>query len=305
MTTQTTSGPPGVIILKPPKEWLTKAHKIEGLKSEFTYPVKERRSSITAGEPVGPDKYNEGHEKGYDLSELITFTKSDYANHFEKVHGIRLRPWMLVALAVSRVLHREEFATLNGYWAEGTATEEEKEKGIKDQDRDKVALYTTVNLGFSYDRGIPPRINKERGTIGEGTPGLRILTLRDAHAKSCIEFLTALNDLFRRADIDVRAGSRIKETKFEEWTGATFIFNNIGALRHRRGLSTFPSLMSGLMNMGYSNSEDPSGDSYGRTMFQLFFDHRMVDGSMVTAFLDAVYGELMEPVLTEVRDLSQ
>ncbi|MBI4068011.1 2-oxo acid dehydrogenase subunit E2 [Candidatus Kaiserbacteria bacterium] len=267
------SHPPGTLILKPSQELLRKAHGLEGLNNRLTYTTKERRVVVAGGEPIA-----------YNLYKLLAFKKElDY--RFQEVLHVRVRPWMFVALAVARVLTRDAFATLNGYWNTHDT----------DQKYDSVALYASVHLGFSYDRGTPPRIDREQRTIGEGTPGLRILTLRDAHMKSCAEFLASLDDLLKRADLDTRKGTRIKDTKLEEWTGATFIFNNIGALRHARGWSILSPHISALMNMGHIAPD-------GTATFQIFFDHRMCDGSLVTAFTDAVYEELGR-VLTEVNAL--
>ncbi len=268
-----TSNTPGTLILKPSKELLRKAHSLEGLNSRLTYSAKERRVVVAGGEPIA-----------YDLYKLLAFTK-EFDYRFQEVLHARVRPWMLVALAATRVLTRDAFSTLNGRWnAHDT-----------DQKHDSVVLYASVHLGFSYDRGTPPRIDREQRTIGEGTPGLRILTLRDAHTKPCAEFLASLDDLLQRADRDTREGTRIKATKIEEWTGATFIFNNIGALRHTRGWSILSLHISALMNMGHIAPD-------GTATLQIFFDHRMCDGSIVTAFTDAVYEELGR-VIAEVRTL--
>ncbi len=275
MTSPSThSNSPGVLTLKPSKEWLKKEHTLEGLDNRFTYSAKERRVVVAGGEPVE-----------YDLSKLIVF-KRMHSDCFEQALKVRLRLWMLVALAATRVLLRDEFATLNSCWKVGET----------EQKDDVVGLYSSVHLGFSYDRGVPPRINKERMTIGEGTPGLRILTLRDAHTKSCLDFLLSLDDLFKRADLDTREGSRIKATKLEEWTGSAVIFNNLGGRRHTRGWSVLSPHMSALMNMAHMTSD-------GKTIFQLFFDHRMCDGSIVTKFFDALYEELINHVLVEVSEL--
>jgi pyruvate/2-oxoglutarate dehydrogenase complex dihydrolipoamide acyltransferase (E2) component len=252
----------GVILLTPSREWLTVAHNLE----------KGSNSVIAAGEP-----------DEYDFNELLLL-RANHKVEFQKIFGVPLHVSSPVILAVARALCAEEFWTFNGYWH----IEDEA-----DRNKDKIVLYRAVNMGISTDLGIKPEINLEEKTI-KGTR-LRIATMRSVNELGIKEFFRAHHDLISRAARDIREnGGKLKETTLSDWTGWTFIFNNVGAAGHRRGISLFTPKMSAMLNMGVIGKD-------GKANLQIFFDHRMIDGVPATRFLDAVYEELTKRVLPEIK----
>lgn len=258
--------PKGVILLIPSREDLTIAHNLE-LGS---------MTVIASGEPVWKETLEE-----YNLSKVREI-RSKHAKEFEKAFGVPLHMSTPLMLAVTRTLRLKDFWVFNGYWH----VEDER-----DRKKDKVALYTSVSIGISIDLGMPRDIDLDKKTISG--PRLRIATLHGAHDLSLAEFFKQHHDLMTRASSDIRA-RKLSQTTIRDWTGWTFIFNNVGAARHRRGNSLFTPKMSAMLNMGVIGKD-------GSTSLQIFFDHRMIDGVPATLFLDAVYTELMERVLPEIE----
>jgi len=190
----------------------------------------------------------------------MRLARQNHGNIIEHMTGIRFRPWTIIARAVTVLLARDEFSVLNGYWEARDET---------------VNLYTRVHLGISFDPGdTKVVIDRERGTIdGER---LKVLTLHCASELSTPDFFKILDELLNRA----RAG----KITMHDLVSHTFIFNNIGALGHSRGISLLTPYTSGLLNLGNVRND-------GRVTLQLFFDHRMCDGSLAARFLTAVAEE--------------
>lgn len=253
-----------VIVLKPSKTWRIIAHNLEHL------------------DPKKPPSMVECYgQMEFDLSKLLR--EIERSRHGAAIRGVWLRLTALVALAARRVLTRGQFRLLNGYW----------NACAEDRDKDTIALYKEVHIGISYDEGIPATIDEEKGTV-DG-PRLCIPTLHDP-SMELISFLTAFDDLMRRIRADHGGGMlRLRKTKLSELLGHTFIFNNIGALGHTAGGSRLTARTAAMLNMGVVDKER------GTAPFQLFFDHRICDGSMVTRFLKAVHQEL-EHIATEIHE---
>lgn len=260
------ASPAGVILLTPSREWLTVAHNLE----------EGSRTTIAAGEPVWRDTFDE-----YDLSEIRAL-RAEYRKEFEGEFGVPLHISAPLLVAATRALRLKDFWVFNGFW---------HIEDRNDRNKDMVALYPGVNMGISFDLGIPPTIDLEKKTIGG--PRLRIATLHNAHELSLREFLKHHHDLMTRATTDIRS-AKLQQTTLKDWTGWTFIFNNVGAARHRRGNSLFTPNMSAMLNIGVIGKD-------GKTPLQIFFDHRMIDGVPATLFIDAVYEELTKRVLPEIK----
>lgn len=256
----------GVILLIPSREDLTIAHNLE----------RGSGTVIAAGEPVWKDTLEE-----YDLGE-IRVIRSEYAKEFAEAFEAPLHISAPILLAAARALRLKDFWIFNGFWHIEDA---------RGRNEDKVALYTSVNMGISIDLGMPREIDLEKKTISG--PRLRIATLHNAHDLPMKEFFKKHHDLMIRASSDIRA-KKLSQTALRDWTGWTFIFNNVGAARHRRGNSLFTPNMSAMLNMGVIGKD-------GKTPLQIFFDHRLIDGVPATLFLDAVYTELTERVLPEIK----
>ncbi len=252
----------GVVLLTPSREWLTVAHNLE----------KGSNSVIAAGEP-----------EEYDFSELMRL-RANHKEEFQKVFGVPLHVSATIILAITRTLCDEDFWIFNGYW---------HIEDNQNRDKDKAAIYRDVNMGISVDLGEKVKIDLEKKSIS-GTR-LRIATMRSASELGIREFLREHHGLMDRAARDIRENSgKLKETSLSDWTGWTFIFNNVGAARHKRGISLFTPKMSAMLNMGIIGKD-------GRAILQIFFDHRMIDGVPATMFLDAVYDELQRRVLPELK----
>ena len=191
----------------------------------------------------------------------MRLAKQSHGRFVEHIAGIRFRPWALVARATAQVLAREEFSVLNGFWDAGEGT---------------VNLYTNVHLGVSFDRGDSDLvIDRERGSIGGER--LKVLTLYNAAELNTRDFFGSLDDLLNRASEGKATPRDLGEH--------TFIFNNIGALGHARGISLLTPRTSGLLNLGKVRDD-------GKVVLQIFFDHRMCDGSRAARFLEAVAKEV-------------
>lgn len=265
-----------VVLLRPSREWLMVRDNLEQ-DSAGNYV----RDTIAGGEPL--NKIGDKDFEEYDLSPLQRF-EEDMGYLFTQAFKVRFRVWAPVAFAVCRTLEKRDFWTFNGYWHI-----EDK----KDRTKDMVALYKTIDLGISYDRGKPPIIDLEKGTI-RGQK-LRIPTLHDAKKLDTVPFFIGLDTLMNNVDYDsAQDDGKIHKTTFSDWTGWTFIFNNVGAARHSRGKSILTSKISAMLNMGVIRKD-------GRCVFQIFFDHRMIDGVPAANFMDAVYEELVSKVLPELR----
>lgn len=258
--------PENIILLTPSREDLTIAHNLE----------RGSGTVIAAGEPVWRDTFDE-----YNLSEIRAI-RAEYKKEFEEEFGVPLHVSAPMILAAIRALRLKDFWIFNGFWH----IEDENNRN-----KDNIALYTAVNMGISIDLGIPREIDLEKKTISG--PRLRIATLHSANDLSLKEFFKQHHDLMNRAASDIRA-KKLSQTTLRDWTGWTFIFNNVGAARHRRGNSLFTPNMSAMLNMGVIGRD-------GKTPFQIFFDHRLIDGVPATLFLDAVYTELIERVLPEIK----
>jgi hypothetical protein len=251
---------------------LTVAHALEHLDVE---PKKKPEMVECAG------------EKELDLKPLLDF-KERHARSVQEVLGVKVTPSTFVPLAVARVLSRGEFRLLNGYWNACS----------HDRMQDTVKLYRHVHLGIAYDEGIPAVIDEERKRI-DFPATLCIPTLHNPNTE-VKAFLTALESLLERMREDHKSGTfNLKKVMKEEVLGGhTFIFNNLGTPRigHTRGHSRLTARTSAMLNMG--RMEDN-----GKTIFQVFFDHRMFDASMLTRFLNAMHQELIEGVLEDIREL--
>jgi len=232
-----------ILVLRPSHEWLTVAHTLEEGVGLSMHDAQGKPRFIPT--PVV------GATKQYDLGWLFDAKKTQGA----------LSGWRLLAYAAVRALQEKEFWLLNGYW--GVVPE--------DRDKDTVNLYRYVNLGIAYDAQVPIKLDLSKGTIGGQR--LRIVTLHDADSLSVYTFFDALDESFGRAVAE--------DAKRNDWIGATFIVNNIGALGHVHGNSILPPKMSAMFNLGCK-------DASGICALQLFFDHRMFDGALSGRFLDAV-----------------
>lgn len=261
----------GTITLRSSKMWRVVAHNLEHLDPKNP-----------GGKP--PQTVECYGEMELDLSDLIQFIRG-CKNRLEAARGLRVRPSALAALAARRVLSRGEFCLLNGYWK---ACPENREK-------DEIVLYKDVHLGISYDRSIPAVIDEVRGTI-DG-PRLCIPTLH-VPSTELVPFLSALDGLVRRVDQYHVSGRLVlsSQKELDDLRGHTFIFNNLGALGHTAGGSRLTAHTSAMLNMCIIARD-------GKTTFQLFFDHRMFDGSMVTRFLKALHEELTVRIVDELGEL--
>jgi len=203
----------------------------------------------------------------FDFSPLVDFYK-----RFKAVFPSAL--WFPVMTAVARVLAKEEFVVFNSYCYR------------QNDSHFFVAARKRVNMGFSYDRGNPPVIDWEKKTIGG--EALRILVIRDAHAKTVEELIREIQRLFKSV-----AQGRVPD--LGDVTGYTSIFNNIGVIGHHSGRSLLGKDISCQVNIGHVDMQTNVG------VFQTVIDHRLINGARITPFVRAVHEEMVSRVIPELE----
>ncbi|MCI0680330.1 2-oxo acid dehydrogenase subunit E2 [bacterium] len=209
----------------------------------------------------------------FNIKPLLTL-RNDIGAAYKERYGVEIRPWAILAHAAVQIVREENFRVLNGAWITNRAA-----------GSDEIILYETVNLGFSYDRGENILIDRAKGTISG--PRLRILTLHGAEREIDPKaFFAAASSLIARADVGKSTHQDLKD-----WT---FVVNNLGALRHESGVSILTKEISGMMNIGYARDD-------GNIKLQLFFDHRLCDGTMVTKFLTRVTEKAIQETAPAIR----
>lgn len=227
-----------------------------------------------------------------DFSDIVAFRK-ERAKAFEAATGAKLQLAFPLVASIARVLGRGSCGTcvncakkdpcdvvwrFNGYW---------DDYGEKEADRPGPAFveFSDANLGIAFN-----------------TPAddLVILTAREANNKSLSELARILAGLQRKA--------QEKTYTLSDVTGYGFIFNNVGGLQalipaklrekivHVSGYSLLSGQVSALLNLG-------ALDEYGQGMVQISFDHRIINGGHAMRFLVAVFEEMLERVLPELREL--
>lgn len=212
----------------------------------------------------------------FDVGPLIEF-------HLKHREVVPYASWFPIMAALVRVLAREEFILLNSYWKEEGSVQDDVGVTLPAV----VVARRRVHMGIAYDRGELPKIDWYAKTIsGER---LKILVLRNADEKSLDELAASTQQLLRAADE--------KKLSREDLLGYTFIFNNIGALGLKEGSSLMAGKISCMANLGKLDFTKKEGS------FQIFFDHRMIDGTLAARFIQAVHRDLVESILPEMEIL--
>lgn len=210
----------------------------------------------------------------FDMGPLIEF-------HLKHREAVPYASWFPIMAALVRVLAREEFLLLNSYWKEEGSVQDDAGVTLPVV----IVARRRVHMGIAYDRGESPMIDWHAKTIsGER---LKILALRNADEKSLGELAASTQQVLRAADE--------KKLSREDLLGYTFIFNNIGALGLKEGSSLMAGKISCMANLGKLDVARRQGS------FQIFFDHRMIDGALAARFIQAVHKELVELVLPELE----
>ena len=261
-------------------------------------PGKKRRTVSTVQKVVA-SHIAEGWEKPTaqpsfrcDFSDVVAFRK-ERAKAFEGATGVKLQLAFPLVAAIARVLGRGKCGTctkclknspcdvvwrFNGYWDKW---------GEEKADRPGPAFmeFANANLGIAFN-----------------TPSddLVILTAPDANTKSLPELARVLAGLQQKAQERTYTRADV--------TGYSFIFNNVGGLQalvppelrgkivHVSGYSLLSGQISALLNLG-------ALDEHGQGMVQISFDHRIISGGHAMRFLVAVFKEMLERVLPELREL--
>ena len=202
----------------------------------------------------------------FDFAPLVDFYK-----RFKATFPSAL--WFPVMVSAARVLAKEEFIVFNSYCYR------------QDDSHFFVAARKRVHMGLSYDRGKPPVIDWDKKTIGG--EALRILVIRDAHAKTVEELIRDIKRLFK----SVAQGGT---PDLGDVTGYTFIFNNIGAIGHYSGRSLLGKDIGCQLNLGHVDMHANTG------ILQTVFDHRLINGARITPFVRAVHEEMVGRVIPEL-----
>lgn len=133
--------------------------------------------------------------------------------------------------------------------------------------------YTGVGYHSDINLGIP--FNND---------GLKIAVVKGLQEKSYQGIASALFEALTEA----RKG---KQEFLSDWT---FIVNNVGANGDDEGNSILAGNITAMLNIG-AIAEDT-----GKATLQVFFDHRVFDGDLASAFRNAVHAELLNVILPEL-----
>ena len=209
----------------------------------------------------------------FDFAPLIAFD--------ERFHGrFPSARWFPIMAATARVLGQEEFIVFNSFFVPYDA-----DSVAAGHTPPFVAMRKRVHMGIAYDRGEAPIIDLVNKKIsGEG---LRILVIHDANTKTIVELISDVRRLLKAA---VRNRFDLADV-----SGYTSIFNNIGAVGHHSGRSLLVKTIACQINLGHVDVDKGTG------VLQVVLDHRLINGSRATKFVQAIYKEMIERVLPELQ----
>lgn len=191
-----------------------------------------------------------------DVSKLVEFRKVNKES-FQQMNGVKLTytPFFIKALAEALV----KFPYLNSsLQADG-----------------KLVVNHAVHLGIAV-------------ALGDGSQGLVVPVLRDAHRKNLVEIARDVEAIAKKA--------RDGKLEIADYQGATFSITNPGTYGALFGTPMIPAGQSGILGTYAIQEQVVAKDG----MFAikpvmhlvLSYDHRVVDGMLAGAFLKAVRDQL-------------
>lgn len=191
-----------------------------------------------------------------DVAKLVEFRKVNKES-FQEMNGVKLTytPFFIKALAEALI----KFPYLNS--------------GL--QPDGKLVINHVVNLGIAV-------------ALGDGSQGLVMPVLRDAHMKNLVEIAKDVEAIAKKA--------RDGKLEIADYQGATFSITNPGTYGALFGTPMIPAGQSGILGT-YAIQESvvaKDGMLAIRPIMHLVlsYDHRVVDGMLAGAFLKAIRDQL-------------
>ena len=191
-----------------------------------------------------------------DVSKLVEFRKVN-KDSFQQMNGVKLTytPFFIKALAEALI----KFPYLNSSL----------------QPDNKLVVNHAVHLGIAV-------------ALGDGSQGLVVPVLRDAHKKNLVEIAKDLEAIAKKA--------RDGKLEIADYQGATFSITNPGTYGALFGTPMIPAGQSGILGTYAIQESVVAKDG----MFAikpimhvvLSYDHRVVDGMLAGAFLKAIRDQL-------------
>jgi 2-oxoisovalerate dehydrogenase E2 component (dihydrolipoyl transacylase) len=149
-------------------------------------------------------------------------------------------------------------------------------------------------LNAVYDArrgGLVPGDGVHLGVAAQGTTGLVVPVVHDAHTKTLRQLSAALDRLFARAR---QGGLNLTETR-----GSTFTVNNFGPLGVDGAVPIVNHPEVGILGIGRIATRPWVVDDEVRprptARIGLTFDHRACDGATAAEFLRAVVARIEQP----------
>lgn len=191
-----------------------------------------------------------------DCSKLVSFRTAN-RDAFQEMYGVKLTytPFFIKAAVDALV----QFPVVNGSY----------------QDDGRLILHRDVHMGVAV-------------ALGDGSQGLIVPVIRDAHKKSLIEIARDLDSLASKA--------RENKLTLPEVQGATFSITNPGTYGALFGTPMIPPGQAGILGT-YAIRETPvvvNGMIAIRPVMHLVltYDHRIIDGMLAGRFLKAIRDRL-------------
>jgi pyruvate/2-oxoglutarate dehydrogenase complex dihydrolipoamide acyltransferase (E2) component len=191
-----------------------------------------------------------------DVAKLVEFRKVNKES-FQEMNGVKLTytPFFIKALAEALI----KFPYLNSsLQADG-----------------KLVVNHAVHLGIAV-------------ALGDGSQGLVVPVLRDAHKKNLVEIAKDVEAIAKRA--------RDGKLEIADYQGATFSITNPGTYGALFGTPMIPAGQSGILGTyAIQESVVAKDGMFGiRPIMHLVlsYDHRVVDGMLAGAFLKAIRDQL-------------
>jgi len=191
-----------------------------------------------------------------DVTKLVEFRKAN-KDSFQQMNGVKLTytPFFIKALSEALI----KFPTVNS--------------SLKEDN--KLVVNHAVHLGIAV-------------ALGDGSQGLVVPVLRDAHKKNLIEIAKDLEAIAKKA--------RDGKLEISDYQGATFSLTNPGTYGALFGTPMIPAGQSGILGTyAIQESVVAAGGMFGIKPIMhlvLSYDHRVVDGMLAGAFLKAIRDQL-------------
>ncbi len=279
--------------------------------------AREKNVDLSAVEGTGPngrvleediDRYLEGGELSTPAaaSEVDTQTQqvsTDEAESRRALRGIRKQIATNMTKSMSEIPH-----VTSGFEADATELVSLKER--LDEKHEANITYTPILvkavipalkeyplMNASLDMEAEEIIEKHYYNIGVATDteaGLMVPVIKDADQKSIVTIARELDDVVTRA--------RDRSIDIDELQGGTFTITNVGG-QGTHGTFGTPIINhpeAAILGVGRINKQPVAVDADtvrvgDRIGFSLSFDHRLIDGSLASQFMEMVIAGIEDP----------